>query len=237
MKELSYFRFHPDEWLTGDITLENFETQGVFINLCAYLWKKDNSVPIARLKQRYGRVKNSIWDTLFNKNILKKDDKDNVYIEFLAQQFEAIKNNSKVLSDFGIIGAKKRWGGHRVAIASDSLLDKDKDKDKDKEEENIKETDVLTVKKTKNPFQVPDYLKESILSFVEMRKKIRKPTTDRAIELIIKDVQNWYPDNERFQIMAIEKAVKSSWQGVFELKPEEKKITSDGKYTSGWKPS
>jgi len=135
MKELSYFRFHPDEWLTGDITLENFETQGVFINLCAYLWKKDNSVPIARLKQRYGRVKNSIWDTLFNKNILKKDDKDNVYIEFLAQQFEAIKNNSKVLSDFGVIGAKKRWGGHRVAIASDSLLDKDNDKDKDKDKD------------------------------------------------------------------------------------------------------
>ena len=40
-KELPYFRFYPSEWLEGDITLENEKTQGFFMLLCAWYWKKD----------------------------------------------------------------------------------------------------------------------------------------------------------------------------------------------------
>ena len=177
MKELPHFRFHPDEWLTGDITLESFETQGVFINICAYLWKKDNSVAMAKLKQRYGRVKNSIWDILFTKNLLKTDSEGNVFIEFLREQLEAIKNNSKVLSEFGAQGAKKRWGGYGVAINKNSILDKDKDKDK----EYDKDKDGVTDNKIEN-------------SPLNKRKVFIKPSLNEVSEYISENKYSVKPE-------------------------------------------
>jgi len=70
--------------------------------------------------------------------------------------------------------------------------------------------------KDKKP--IPEHLKEIMSAFIEMRKKIRKPATEAAIQLIIKKLQRWYPDNPKLQIKCVENSVESSWQGVFELK-------------------
>ena len=51
-----------------------------------------------------------------------------------------------------------------------------------------------------------------------MRKKIRKPATRKAEELILKKLHK-----HRYEIAVamVEKSIENSWQGVFELRPEE----------------
>lgn len=41
-KDLPYFKFIVNEWITGDITLEDLNVQGLFINLCAWYWQGQN---------------------------------------------------------------------------------------------------------------------------------------------------------------------------------------------------
>ena len=52
-KELPYFRFTVSEWLNGDISLEDFTSKGVFIDICAFYWFRDYSVTIAMLEKHY----------------------------------------------------------------------------------------------------------------------------------------------------------------------------------------
>ena len=40
-KSLPYFKFFCSEWSDGDITLEDYQTQGLFINICAYYWSNE----------------------------------------------------------------------------------------------------------------------------------------------------------------------------------------------------
>lgn len=57
--------------------------------------------------------------------------------------------------------------------------------------------------------------------FEEMRKKIRKPLTDRAKKLILKKLEKMAPGNEAKQAAILDQSVERGWQGVFEL-PEDK---------------
>ena len=45
-KEIPYFKFFTGEWANGDITAENYKTQGVFINICAIYWTKEGRVSV-----------------------------------------------------------------------------------------------------------------------------------------------------------------------------------------------
>ena len=51
-----------------------------------------------------------------------------------------------------------------------------------------------------------------------MRKRIKKPLTDRAKELILEKLEQLAPGDEQKQIKILDQSVMNSWQGVFELK-------------------
>jgi len=66
-------------------------------------------------------------------------------------------------------------------------------------------------------------LNTSILQFIEFRKKIKAPMTDRAIELLISKLQKLSPDIQT-QIAIINQSILNGWKGVFPLKePEQPK--------------
>lgn len=112
-KDLYWFKFIPDNWLIGDITMEDYEVQGVFINLCAYYWKRgENGVAMGRLRARYREVKVEIWDRLTESDVIKIDDNHNVTIKFLDDQRAEILKEKEFLSNSGKKGAEKRWGGN-----------------------------------------------------------------------------------------------------------------------------
>lgn len=61
---------------------------------------------------------------------------------------------------------------------------------------------------------------QALKDFEEMRKKIKKPLTDKAKELLINKLKD-YPIEE--QIPVIEQSVERAWAGIYDLKKESKK--------------
>ena len=68
--------------------------------------------------------------------------------------------------------------------------------------------------------QLPIFINKDLFdSFVEMRNKIKKPLTDKAKELLLKDLTNFENLRAGNANIALENSIKNSWQGVFEPKP------------------
>ena len=87
--------------------------------------------------------------------------------------------------------------------------DKDKDKDKDRcfpsDEEKHKGASALDV---------------ALNDFAEMRKKMRKPLTDRALSLTLSELEKLAPGDDEKKIAILNQSIQRGWQGVFPLKDE-----------------
>lgn len=105
-KDLPYFKFYCSEWSDGDITLENFETQGLFINICAYYWSNECVVSYDKLLKKF-RGSESIISELINLEILKLND-NNINISFLDEQLTEREVKSQKSSIAGRISAEKK---------------------------------------------------------------------------------------------------------------------------------
>ena len=140
-KELPYFRFYPSEWLEGNITLENEKTQGFFIQLCAWYWKKDCIIDLKFINKRLIDGKAMLkqcLNTLIDTNIIKVNDNQTVTITFLDEQFDILSEKRKKLVDAGRMGGKASLK-HPLSY-KDKYKEKDnnKDKYKDKYSDEIK---------------------------------------------------------------------------------------------------
>ncbi|MGN8831151.1 hypothetical protein ACTQV0_08220 [Selenomonas montiformis] len=60
-------------------------------------------------------------------------------------------------------------------------------------------------------------LNDALRGFDEMRKKLHKPLTARAKELIVKKLEKLAPGDEESQIAILDQSVERGWQGVFPL--------------------
>jgi len=60
----------------------------------------------------------------------------------------------------------------------------------------------------------------AIDDFLEMRKKIKKPATDRAMKTIRGKLEQMAPGDEATQILIIEQSIEHCWQTVYPLKAE-----------------
>lgn len=105
-KDLPYFKFFCSEWNDGDITLEDFATQGVFINVCSYYWSNECNVSIEKLHKRFKHNTKEI-DTLFESELIHNDD-DFVSIHFLDEQQDERKQKSLQNSRAGKVSAEAR---------------------------------------------------------------------------------------------------------------------------------
>ena len=96
-KDLPYFKFFVSEWSDGDVTLESYNDQGVFINVCSYYWSNGCIVDLTKLRKKFKGCNESI-DALIECKVIKVID-GLVSISFLNEQLEerstTSKNNSK----------------------------------------------------------------------------------------------------------------------------------------------
>lgn len=60
-------------------------------------------------------------------------------------------------------------------------------------------------------------LKTALVDFIKMRKLIKKPLTNRALELILSKLKN-LASAESDQIAIINQSIVNSWQGIFPIK-------------------
>lgn len=105
-KDLPYFKFFCSEWSDGDITLETYETQGLFINICAYYWSNECVLELSKLKKRF-RNDAELVDLLIENNLLKQID-GFIKINFLDEQKFERGEQSKVKSKGGLASAEAK---------------------------------------------------------------------------------------------------------------------------------
>lgn len=116
----------------------------------------------------------------------------------------------------------------RENVAENRDLDKEEDIDIDKEKNIKKEKpnksalDDLIFKYTSNPD-----LNKAIEDFVDMRKRIKKPLTERALNILFVKLDTLSGGNDSNKIKILENSILNCWQGIFELKPEQKEKTQE----------
>lgn len=92
----------------------------------------------------------------------------------------------------------------------------DKDKDKDKERSNLKIT-----KKERSPLEI------AIDDFKEHRRKLRSPMTERALTLMLNELDRLASTDDE-KIAIINQSIANGYKGVFPLKKEERKVGRAG---------
>ena len=105
-KDLPYFKFFCSEWSDGDITLEDYQTQGLFINICAYYWSNECVLEVVKLKKRF-RNEVELVDLLIENNLLKQMD-GFIKINFLDEQKFEREEQSKIKSKGGKASAEAK---------------------------------------------------------------------------------------------------------------------------------
>lgn len=81
-------------------------------------------------------------------------------------------------------------------------------------------TETTTQSRTVEVKEKSDFDK-AIDSFIEMRKKIKKPLTDFWLKLIKEKLEKMYPGKQNLQIKVLNNSISNSWQWIFPLKEEE----------------
>jgi len=105
-KDLPYFKFYCSEWTDGDITLENYIIQGLFINVCSYYWSNNCDVSLIKLKKKFKQESETI-DYLIKEGLIKFKG-DDIIISFLDEQLDERIETSKVKSKGGKASAEAR---------------------------------------------------------------------------------------------------------------------------------
>jgi len=85
--ELPYFKFIISEYLNGEIFLEDYRTQGVFVNICAYYWHHRCDLTLPQLKKKFKDIDAEILILSSEKIIKVKGEK--ITINFLDEQWNS----------------------------------------------------------------------------------------------------------------------------------------------------
>lgn len=139
-KGLPYFKFTPTEWLTGDICFEDFEVQGLFINICALYWQRDGVLSVDDINRRY--KKPTVLDSLFDRFISVNDGF--ITIEFLKEQLEERGYISMVNSANGKLGGRPKIKGEKPTAKRplSELKANESQEEKEKEQEKKEDKDI-----------------------------------------------------------------------------------------------
>lgn len=142
-KNFPYFKFVATEWLTGDIVFEDYELQGLFINICALYWHRDGKITIDETIKRF---KNNRIEALKD-NFFNVDENGFISISFLDEQLIDANHISKMNSDKGKKSAEKRKAVKEQLNNSSTVVEQqlktdepnstNKNKNKNKIKENI----------------------------------------------------------------------------------------------------
>lgn len=103
-----------------------------------------------------------------------------------------------------------------ATVTEGNATEKEEEKEKEKEKEEDKKKEK---KKEAARFAADDDLNSAIIAFIDYRKKIKKPMTERAIELLISELNKLSSDIVT-QIEILNQSILNGWQGVFPLKQQ-----------------
>jgi len=117
MIELPYFKFFPNQWLTGTISFMELDLQGAYIRVCCYYWSKNCEVPLEQLKMIIPNHYQQLIDLKLFKIV-----KGKIKIKFLDEQHSQFKTRSQINSQNGRKGGKAKANKLKDNYANDNLL-------------------------------------------------------------------------------------------------------------------
>ena len=88
---------------------------------------------------------------------------------------------------------------------------------------NVNVSDNVNVNDIHKPQVVLSDFDIALNNFKEMRKKMRKPLTDHALDLIKNELENLAPNNKAKQVQILNQSTMNGWLSVFELKVSKQK--------------
>ena len=91
----------------------------------------------------------------------------------------------------------------------------EKEGEREEEREKEKESDSFIIP--------PTPLEGEIGRFLEFRKKIRRPMTDHAVDLLKQNLEKLAPGDDETKILILQQSIMNGWQGVFPLKDDARK--------------
>jgi hypothetical protein len=167
----------------------------------AGIWQVDGDVA----KIRIGCDINFVDALIVFKNHIQVFDNGQKWFipDFIDFQYGELNPANRVHQS--IISILKKYKIKPLTSPLQGAKDKDKDKDMDKEQDNS-----LTE------------IEKCLSEFKQMRVKIRKPMTDRAVELLLMDLDKLSGGDEDLKIKILNQSIQNSWQGVFALKSDNK---------------
>lgn len=137
-------------------------------------------------------------------------------IDRMAAECEGRAKTSRENGSKG--GRPKKTQGNPKNPAGFSKTHKSQDKDKDKDKENIPSGNNTPPTPPRGRVDVPEALMENWNGFCEMRKKIKKPLTDRAAKMILNELERLAPGDNHTKGLILDQSVKRCWQDVYPLK-------------------
>jgi hypothetical protein len=66
----------------------------------------------------------------------------------------------------------------------------------------------------------------ALRDFAEMRKKMRKPLTEKARELTLSELERLAPGDDEMKVAILNQSIQRGWQGVFPLREEKGKAAT-----------
>lgn len=103
--------------------------------------------------------------------------------------------------------------------ANVNALDKSKNKIREDKKENKDNKEHVV-------YDPDELLNQSIIDFIEFRKKIKSPMTDRAITLMLNKLNKMATDNDK-KIEILNQSIINGWKGIFPLKETKSKGSFD----------
>lgn len=119
------------------------------------------------------------------------------------------------------IGLEDSTGSELEGSTGSGLAPQEKKDIKQNLNTNIKqkERELKTEKKSKIYYPEDELLNQTILQFIEFRKKIKAPMTEHAIDLLIRKL-NQLGENNDDKIEILNQSIMNGWKSVFPLKQE-----------------
>lgn len=180
-KELQWFKFFTGEYIGGKITLEDLETQGLFINICAHYWHKSCVLSYDEIRRRFPMAKQSSFDALIKAELIHVSQSEMIKIKFLFEQLGKRNALSSINSKNGQKGGRKNkpQDAHEIreveAVALNSLSEinptlrqQEKNKNKNKIKRERRDDSHEINSKKNSSFIVPNF-EEIKLYFLEKK--------------------------------------------------------------------
>jgi len=234
---LPYFKFMVQDWLAGSIQACSMETQGIYINVIARMWKEKGRLSTAQaplsklLRIDESRLEDALSE-LAALDIICKDENGCWRIKFVDEQFEELTQDHTAKSVAGKKGGKKRAEN---ALKQNSSTAQAPLKQSESESESESDTESETKNKTQEDIIIETLLSSFSLGFKALweewrkdRKERRLTMTSRAEKMQLNKCVAW---GEQRATNAINASIENAWRGLYEQKTD--KANTPSRFVQG----